>query len=126
MNRLEGIFHFQFLVIVLLDVSGEGLDPDKLTFKQERQLMERLQNEDYNLEVVAWYIAKIRDKTFPDIDGQALTDDQIKRLGYMYNMGSGHPMLMSGSNLSKVDQSGISKYGLDLMEKLERMRSLIE
>jgi hypothetical protein len=104
----------------------EGLDPEKLTFQQEQQLIRRLQNEDYNLEVVARHIADMRDTTFPNLKGKVLNKDQIKRLGYMYNMGKDHPMLQPGKDLSEADQSTISNHGLDLMRKIERMRALIE
>ncbi len=104
----------------------EGLDPNNLTFGQERQLINRLQNEDYNLEMVARHLAKMRDNVFPEQREQPLTDDQIKRLGYMYNMGEHHPLLQPEKDLTEADKSGISNHGLDLMRKLERMRSLLK
>ncbi len=104
----------------------EGLDPDNLTFTQERQLINRLQNEDYNLEMVARHLAEMRDNVFPEQREQPLTDDQIKRLGYMYNMGEHHPLLQPDKDLNEADKSGISNYGFDLMRKLERMRMLLK
>lgn len=109
----------------------EGLDPDHLTWKQENEIFRKLQDENYNLEVVARHIAEMRDKVYPDKKGQSLDNEQIKRLGYMYNMEAGHPAVQRDKDLTNAKDipyagRNTSSYGYDLIKKLEKMKGLLK
>jgi len=102
-----------------------GVDPDSLGSKDVMRLRRELErSRALNLNYVARHIADLRDAAWPDRPDGPLSEDEMERLGYMYNVGFRDDL----ANMSQpVDHEYFrtefkSEYGIDLVRKLQRMR----
>lgn len=104
----------------------EGRNPDDLDVLDRGETINRLQNDrPYAVDMAARHIREeILDKAYPGYGGDVLTDEQVRTIGYGYNLGYPHRGLdPQHPDLKRI---GNSSYGPDLLRKLDRMRELLK
>lgn len=95
-----------------------GIDPKKMTFKQEVALINALSSDMYNLKVVAKHLYNLIKHDFPkDTTPNLLSDEQIRIVGARYNRGV-------GMSLDKLKLN--TKYGDFLLKNNNRIKRLLQ
>ncbi len=101
----------------------EGKDPTDPAVR--RAIIKDLENEAYNLDVVARHLKDILTMAHPDHAGGTLSERQIELLGDAFNLGYPHRLLGPGKTMTPEQREKTSNYGPDLVKKLGRMRDLL-
>lgn len=105
-------------VSMQLRVAAEtlGLNPEKMNWEQERNLIKLLDSEVQNLRLVSKHLFNLLKHDFPKMSTRSLTDDQIRVVGARYNRGVGMPL----ESLRKD-----TSYGDFLLKNKERIFKLL-
>lgn len=104
-----------------------GRDPEVMSDAQLDALLRRLEgSEAWNLDMVGQHLAGLRDRGWPDQGGRPLSDDQIVRLGFMYNVGYNPEYVDPSTDLNDPRYRKRSDYGFDLVAKIGRMKGLLD
>jgi len=104
----------------------EGRNPNDLNVLDRGAMINRLQNDrPYAIDMAARHVREeILNKAYPGYDGEGLADEQVRTIGYGYNLGYPHRGLDPDNPDPK--RIGNSSYGPDLLGKLGRMRDLLK
>ncbi|MCP5366212.1 MAG: hypothetical protein H6907_09035 [Hyphomicrobiales bacterium] len=103
-----------------------GITPSDFTPEQQRKALNLLQNESVNLDIVARHVSDLFKRAYPDAQTSSWTQEQIERVGDMYNAG-----YMSDANWRKMRRESaagkhVTDYGKHLIKKWDRMKGLVK
>lgn len=124
-NRVSvGIVAMQIRVVA----ETLGIDPRNLSNRQQLQISRCLQDDDFNLRMVALHLHSLILHDFPDADTFNLNDAQIVLAGSRYNRGIERSLkdFTNALYLPKDDMKrDYISYGLALIKRRERIKKLM-
>ncbi|QQN38007.1 hypothetical protein JHW33_24180 (plasmid) [Rahnella aceris] len=105
-----------------------GIEPRSLSTRQQLQIGRCLQNDDFNLKVVALHLRELVEYDYPDSNTDILTDEQLILAGSRYNRGIERQKkdFIDAISLPVSDQRrNYISYGLAIIKRKDRIKKLM-
>lgn len=105
-----------------------GIEPRSLSTRQQLQIGRCLQDDDFNLKVVALHLRELVEYDYPDSNTDILTDEQLILAGSRYNRGIERQKrdFIDAISLPASDQRrNYISYGLAIIKRKDRIKKLI-
>lgn len=117
-------------VSIQLRIAAEtmGLDIRHLGFIEREKLARALDNDTFNLNIVARHVFDLIRYDYPNIDTANLSDEQIAVVGSRYNRGTSRKVeeIISSLKAAPGDPTReYSSYGRTILRRRDRVRSLL-